>query len=362
MEEKLCSIPTDDAKQRVWKVDKMQGNPVLVEVFRGQVVESRHRGAIAVFDGDGKKVFALGDIERLTFPRSAIKSIQALPLVESGAADALGFETADLAMACSSHSGSEEHAARAALMLKKAGLSESDLECGSHWPFQQPELIKMAKSGREPTPLNNNCSGKHAGFLATCVHCGMETKGYVALGAPIQNMVRDAMEEVTGAVHDIAHCGTDGCSIPTYAIPLAKLAHGFARMGTGTGLGEARAKAAKRLVEACMAEPFYVAGKKRACTELMQMAPGRIFVKTGAEGAFCGAVPELGFGFALKCDDGTTRASETMVSALLARLFHRDEELSAKLDAYANKPMKNWNGIEYGHVSPSEPLRNASIG
>ncbi|MBC2884697.1 asparaginase [Ochrobactrum sp. CM-21-5] len=340
----------------------MESNPVLVEVFRGAVVESRHRGAIAVFDGDGRKVFALGDIERPTFPRSAIKSIQALPLVESGAADAFGFDDADLAMACASHSGEEEHAARAALMLKKAGLDSTALECGSHWPFQQPVLIKLAQSGKTPTPLHNNCSGKHAGFLAACVHCGMDTKGYVALGSGIQDMVRDTMAEVTGAAHDVDHCGTDGCSIPTYAIPLSKLAHGFAKMATGTGLGEKRAKAARRLIHACMTEPFYVAGTKRACTELMRVAPGRIFAKTGAEGVFCGSVPELGLGFALKCDDGATRASEAMTAWLLARLFHKEEALSAKLGGFANLEMKNWNGIPFGCVAPSEVLRSAVIG
>ncbi|MFC0245198.1 asparaginase [Falsochrobactrum ovis] len=340
----------------------MESNPVLVEVFRGPVVESRHRGAIAVFDADGKRVFSLGDTDRPTFPRSAVKSIQALPLVESGAADAFGFDDADLAMACASHSGEEEHAEKARAMLSKAGLDASALECGSHWPFQQSVLIPMAQSGKQPTSLHNNCSGKHAGFLATCVHCGMETQNYVALGSQIQDMVRDVMSDVTGAAHDIDHCGTDGCSIPTYAVPLANIAHGFAKMATGVGLGANRAKAAQRLFKACMAEPYYVAGTKRACTELMRMAPGRIFVKTGAEGVFCGAVPELGLGFALKCDDGATRAAEAMVAILLSRMFHKEEELSTKLAEFSHVEMKNWNGITFGSISPSEIFGSAIIG
>lgn len=339
----------------------MVSNPVLVEVTRGNVVESRHRGAMSIFDGDGRQVFSIGDVERLTFPRSAIKSIQALPLVESGAADAFGFEDADLAMACASHSGEPEHVARAELMLKKAGLDASALECGSHWPTQQPVLIDLAKSGKEPSALHNNCSGKHAGFLATCMHCGMQTKGYVAQGSEIQDAVRDVMQSVTGAQHSLDHCGTDGCSIPTYAIPLSDLANGFAKMATGNGLEPMRANAAKRLINACMAEPFYVAGSRRACTELMQLAPGRIFVKTGAEAVFCGAVPELGIGFALKCDDGGTRASEAMVISLLSRLFAKDQELSAKLAAMANKELKNWNGISLGYVRPTELISAANI-
>lgn len=332
----------------------MVSNPVLVDVFRGSVVESRHRGALAIYDSEGKKLFSAGDIERAIFPRSAIKSIQALPLVESGAADAFGFENADLAMACASHSGEPEHAARALSMLKRAGLDASALECGSHWSSQQNVLIEQARSGSVPTALHNNCSGKHAGFLATCAHCNMETKGYVALGSEIQNMVRDTMQQVTGAVHSIDQCGTDGCSIPTYAIPLSNLAQGFARMVSGQGMSEGRAKAATRLINACMDQPYYVAGKDRACTKLMEMAPGRIFVKTGAEGVFCGSVPELGVGFAIKCDDGATRGAEVMVSTVLSRLFKDDEELSAKLDSFSRKELKNWNGIKVGSYAPTD--------
>lgn len=336
-------------------------NPVLVEVFRGETVESRHRGSVIVTDGDGKIVFSLGDIERPTFPRSAIKAMQALPLVESGAADAYHFGNEELAMACASHSGEPEHVKKASDMLARAGLDVSALECGSHWPFQQPVLIALARSGEEPTPLHNNCSGKHAGFLCTCRHLGIETRGYSALGSPEQDMVRDAMESVTGAAHTLDHCGTDGCSIPTYAIPLRNLAHGFARMATGAGLEPVRAKAARRLVDATMGAPFYVAGTHRACTELMQIAPGRIFVKTGAEGVFVGAVPELGLGIALKCDDGGTRASEAIIATVLARIFRDEPELESRLDRFADREMRNWNGITYGVISPTEILTDADI-
>lgn len=336
-------------------------NPVLVEVFRGETAESRHRGAVVVTDGDGKVVFSLGDIERPTFPRSAIKAIQALPFVESGAADAYGFGNEELAMACASHSGEQLHATKAGEMLARAGLDATALECGSHWPFEQSVLIDLAKSGQAPTPLHNNCSGKHAGFLCTCKHLGIETRGYSALGSPEQDMVRDAMESVTGAAHSLDQCGTDGCSIPTYAIPLRSLAHGFARMATGTGLEPQRAKAAKRLLDAAMAAPFYVAGTGRACTKLMEMAPGRIFVKTGAEGVFVGALPELGLGIAVKCDDGTTRASEAMIASVLARIYRNEDELESKLDRFADREMRNWNGTTFGVVSPTEALTDATI-
>jgi L-asparaginase II len=325
-------------------------NPVLVEVTRGNVIESRHRGALSVFDGDGKEVLSIGDAARPVFPRSAVKSIQALPLVESGAADAYGFTDADLALACASHAGETRHADRAASMLARAGLDASALECGAHWPTRQDAMIELARSGASPTALHNNCSGKHSGFVCTCRHLGIDHRGYVKAGHRSQEMVREAMEAVTGAAHSTEACGIDGCSIPTYAIPLADLARGFARMATGQGLGERRAAAAKRLFAACMAEPFYVSGTERMDTRLMTAGAGRIFVKVGAEGVYCGALPELGLGFALKCDDGAVRAAETMVAALIARLVKG--ELGERVAEMARPVMRNWNGIEVGMVRP----------
>jgi L-asparaginase II len=325
-------------------------NPVLAEVLRGDLVESRHRGAVVVCDASGARVLELGHVEAPVFPRSAVKSIQALPLVETGAADAYRFGNRELALACASHNGEPEHAELAQSMLARAGLSEADLECGTHWPSRQETALDLAANGSHPNQLHNNCSGKHSGFLCTCAHAGIGLRGYVGAEHRLQDMVRDAMEGVTGARHDPAHRGTDGCSIPTYAIPLHNLALGFARMATGEGLPPVRAAAARRLFAACMAEPFYVAGTGRADTALMQAAPGRIMLKIGAEGVYCGAVPELGLGFALKCEDGAPRAVEAIVARLLAILLQRDDELSARLTAMATPIFKNWTGIKFGWV------------
>lgn len=326
----------------------MMSNPVLVEILRGGVVESRHRGAAAVFDGDGACVLALGDVARPVFPRSAIKLMQALPLVETGAADAFGFGAKELSLACASHSGEPEHAALAASMLARAGLGEGDLECGAHWPFEQPVAIRLAQAGGRPGALHNNCSGKHAGFLCTACHAGDDPRGYVGAGHAVQMRARDAMAEVTGAVHDAGACGTDGCSIPTYAIPLDALARGFARAATGGGLDAGRAKAARRLMEACMTEPFYMAGSKRFCTELMMAAPGRVFAKVGAEGVYCAAIPELGIGLALKIDDGAARAAEIAVAGIIAHLARNVGAISGPVAALASRTDRNWNGITVG--------------
>ncbi|NML74425.1 asparaginase [Rhizobium sp. S-51] len=331
-------------------------NPVTVEVTRGKLVESRHRGMAVVVDGDGKVVFSAGEIEAPTFPRSACKAMQALPLVESGAADAYGFGARELALACSSHSGEDEHAALAASMLKRAGRDESVLECGAHWSFEQPALIHQARTLDKPSALHNNCSGKHSGFVCACCHSGWEPKGYSTYDHPLQAEIRAIMEDLTGAALTHDNCGTDGCSIPTYAVPLVGLARGFARMATGKGLEPVRAAASKRLIEACMAEPFYVAGTKRFCTRLMEVAPGRIFAKTGAEGVFCALLPQQGLSFAVKCEDGASRAAESMIAALLARHFDPGSPEREALLAMANHSMRNWNGLHVGDVRVTDVL------
>lgn len=331
-------------------------NPVCVEVTRGNLVESRHCASVVVVDGDGKVVFSLGDIDAAVFPRSACKVMQALPLVESGAADAYGFGNKELALACASHSGEDEHVALAASMLARAGCNVETLECGSHWSFDQKTLIHQARTLDKPTALHNNCSGKHSGFVCACCHQGVDPKGYVGYDHPLQQQIRDTMQSLTGAALGVDNCGTDGCSIPSYAVPLKGLARGFARMATGTGLEPLRAKASRRLFEACMAEPFYVAGTGRACTKLMEVAPGRIFAKTGAEGVFCAAIPQQGIAIALKCDDGASRAAEAIVMATLARFFEKGGDVHAGLMAMANKSLSNWNGIHVGDIRVTPAL------
>ncbi|SOE17595.1 asparaginase [Hoeflea halophila] len=331
-------------------------NPVLVEVTRGQMVESRHRGMAVVMDGDGSVVMSLGEVEAPVFPRSAIKSMQALPLVETGAADRYGLGEKELALTCSSHSGEPGHMQLAGEIAGRAGLGESDFECGCHWSFETKVLIDQVRAGDKPDQLGNNCSGKHAGFLCLACHAGVDHHGYGEYDHFVQASIRDVMADLTGTALGQDNCGIDGCSIPTYASPLNRIAHGFARMASGTDLGPERAKAARRLMSACMAEPWYVAGTGRACTELMSIAPGRIFAKTGAEGVFCATLPEKGYGIALKCEDGSTRGAEAMIGGLLAKLFADDEEVSAKLAGWSDKSLKNWKGTEVGRIRPGGAL------
>ena len=324
-------------------------NPILVEVLRGSLVESRHRGAVAVADADGGAVLAIGDVTTPIFPRSAIKALQALPLVESGAADAFGFGDEELALACASHSGEPGHVAGVTRMLAKAGLDVSALRCGAHWPIAQPALVALARTG-EPSALHNNCSGKHAGFL--CVACakGIDHADYWRPQHPVQREVRAVLEDFTGTVLGDDRRAIDGCSVPTWAIPLQNLARAFAKFGTGRGLGPERARAAARLRAACTQKPWHVAGTGRFCTEIMQRFGARVFVKTGAEGVYCGALPELGLGIALKCDDGAGRASQAVMAAVIARFLPLGDAERVALARFVHPTLRNWNGFEVGSL------------
>ena len=296
-------------------------NPVLVEMVRGALVESRHCGAIAVADAAARLVFAVGDVEQPVYPRSAIKALQALPLIESGAADRYGFGAEELALACASHGGEPAHVETAARMLTRAGLDVAALQCGAHWPIHQPSAQALARGGGQASALHNNCSGKHAGFLCVACMSGADIATYVEPAHPVQREVKATLESLTGVALSPDVCAVDGCSVPTWAVPLASLARGFARFGTGQGMAPERAKAAARLRAACAAQPWHVAGTGRFCTELMRAFGARVFVKTGAEGVYCAALPEQGFGIAVKCDDGAGRAAEVMMAATMAR-FH----------------------------------------
>ena len=330
-------------------------DPVLVEVLRGGLVESRHRGAAAIVDGEGATAFALGDVAGPVFPRSAVKPLQALPLIESGAADRYALSDEELALACASHSGEPAHVEGVARLLAKAGLDVSALACGTHWPSSQAAAFALAKTS-VASALHNNCSGKHAGFLCVARAMGIDHVGYWRPEHPVQLAVRAVLEDLTGATLSQAHRAVDGCSVPTWAMPLKNLAQGFARFGSGRGLSPLRACAAARLRAACAQKPWYVAGTGRFCTEVMQLLGARALVKTGAEGVFCGALPELGLGIAVKCEDGAGRAAEAIMAALIARFLPLSDQEHAALARFARPTLRNWSGIEVGALRVTEAL------
>jgi len=334
-------------------------NPVLVEVTRGDMVESRHRGAVAVVDADGATVLALGDVAAPVFPRSAIKALQALVLVEAGAAERYGLDDEALALACASHGGEPAHVAGVERMLRAAGLAPSALACGAHWPLHQPSAHALARAGGVAAAVHNNCSGKHAGFL--CAACAMQVDPatYVEPRHPVQREVKAVLENLAGAAIPEERRAVDGCSVPTWALPLADLARALARFASGHGLAARRAAAARRLRAACAAKPWFAAGSGRFCTEIMGHFGARVFVKTGAEGVFCGALPELGHGIAIKCDDGHGRAAEAAMAAVIARLLSLDEDDRNFLARFVRPTLRNWKGTVVGAIRPTQALESS---
>jgi L-asparaginase II len=287
----------------------------MVEVWRGDVAESHHRGHAVVCDATGGIRAAWGDPDAVVLPRSSCKMLQALPLVESGAGEGLSSER--LALACASHSGAAVHVDGVARWLADLGLAEPDLRCGAQVPEDAAERHRLRAAGEAPCQLHNNCSGKHAGFLTLNRRLGGGPE-YVEVDHPVQRAVRAAFEEMCGA--ESPGWGIDGCSAPNFATTMHGLALAMARMADPRGLGPAREAAARRLVAAMCAHPLLVAGEGRACTELMTAMRGAVALKTGAEAVYVAILPAQGLGVALKVDDGATRASECAIAALLVRL------------------------------------------
>lgn len=330
-------------------------NPILVEVTRGGLVESAHRGAIAVCDAAGKRVATWGDVDAAVYPRSAFKALQALPLVETGAADAFALVDEELALACASHSGETMHVERVGAWLERIDCKEADLACGPHLPLHEPSAHAMLRAGDRPCKLHNNCSGKHTGFLTLARHLRVATEGYERPDHPVQVLVRDAIAALCGLDPKGLPIGIDGCAAPNYAIPLACLAQAMARLGDTSALPPDRARAAARLTAAWKAHPLLVSGTGRACADLIVAARGRTVVKTGAEGVFTAVLPEKGLGIALKIDDGGTRAAETAMARVLTLLGAADEA-APLIEKHVNPPIRNWRADVVGERRAAETL------
>jgi L-asparaginase II len=334
----------------------MQANPILVELTRGNWVENRHRGAFVVVDATGDIIASGGDIARPVFPRSAVKSMQAMAMMSSGAIDKFALRNEELALACASHTGEDMHVAGVTSFLSHIGLAEDDLECGAHQPGSAVAREALRAAGQEPSQLHNNCSGKHSGMLSVALALGVPTHGYVERDHAVQIEVRRAMEAVLGRPLSLDHCGRDGCSIPTWAAPLEDWARGFARMATGTDLPADIAAAATRVFDAATSHPDLVAGTGQLDTVVMRAFSGRLMQKGGAEGVQCGAIRDKGWGYALKCDDGNMAASHVMVANLLLAFADPDETQQAVLRRFANQTIRNVRAFEVGTLAASEDL------
>ena len=338
----------------------MDANPVLAEAVRGNWVENRHRGAFAVIDADGRIIASAGDIERPIFPRSAIKSMQALAIFSAHADEKFHHSEEELALACASHHGEDEHVTGVSRFLERMGLGVGDLECGAHQPTNSAAREALRARGAEPSALHNNCSGKHSGMLSVALAMGVDTHGYVERDHPVQKRVRAAIEAVIGEPLSEDRCGTDGCSIPTFAAPLRAFAYGFARMATGQGLEADEASAARRLFDAATAHPHLVSGTGHPDETIMNAFKGRVMQKVGAEAVQCGAIRDKGWGYAIKCDDGNVTASQVMLATILLRLADPDDEQRQVLETLKRQPIRNVRGMVVGEMRTAEPFPGLS--
>ncbi|MDN5786687.1 asparaginase [Pseudorhodobacter sp.] len=314
------------------------------ELWRGGQLESTHLGHAVICGADGSVEAAWGDPEAVIFPRSSCKMLQALPLMESGAARNL--TTKQLGFVCASHNGAAIHTQAAAAWLADLGLGEADLRCGSHEPKDRAERDRLIKTDQSPCQLHNNCSGKHCGFLMLNKHLGGHAD-YIEADHPVQMAVKAAFEEVTGETSP--GYGIDGCSAPNYSCSVHGLARAMAYFATAKEGSDVRQDAAYRLAHGMRTHPEMVAGEGRSCTELMRAMEGKVTIKTGAEAVFIAIIPELQKGIALKVVDGGTRGAELAIAALLVKLgvLQADHPATRK---YLNTVERNWRGFETGSL------------
>ena len=329
-------------------------NPVVVERTRGNTVESFHRGSICLVNDLGDIAFQTGSNEQLSFTRSALKPFQALPIVESGAMDAMGIELNEIAIACGSHNGENEHITAVKSLLEKSGLSEKDLKCGPQMPTGRIPRKELRNTFQAPRDIHNNCSGKHAGFLALCVHMGWSTQNYLDYDHPCQKLQRKTCAEMFELDESSLVVGEDGCSAPNYATTLYQQAIGYKNLISNNGMMESRKNACKTVVQAMSQFPLLVAGRDRYCTELIEASNAQVIGKTGADGVFCMAFPALGLAASIKIDDGKMGPQYLVAQALISALSV-DVSNDEKLYKYVNPAIRNWNRHEVGveRISPT---------
>jgi L-asparaginase II len=326
-------------------------NPVLVRLWRGDAVESQHRGAWVLTDAEGRALEGGGAFDAPFFARSSVKCLQALPLIETGAADRLGYTPAEIALALASHNAETIHTAGVARMLERAGLTAQHLLCGPQPPGDPGARRELARRGEKPGAIHNNCSGKHAGFLGLALQLGVEPERYLEPALAAQALVRRALSEMSGVPAQELGSATDGCSAPTFRLPLTALARAFARVSSPAGLAPERRKACERMLAAVAAHPEMIAGShERICTDIARVTRGRLFPKLGGEAVYAIGVRGAERALAIKIDDGGYRALHAVIVGLLRSLKLVSAEELGALEGWEERRLHNWAGLDVGRT------------
>jgi len=326
---------------------------LFVEVTRNNAVESRHFGAAVVCNIKGDVIESWGNIENLIFPRSALKPMQAIQLVESGASTHYELNNAELSLACSSHQGEKMHQDLVASWLHRLELTEEHLACGPVLPEHTESAHQLLASGQQGCRIHHNCSGKHTGFLTTALHLHIPLDDYHRLDHPLQQLSMDTLSDLADVDLKQFPIGIDGCGLPAPTMPLLQLGRAMARFANPMDLSDSRAQAIYRLHEAINNEPLYIAGHKAVASELNEVTKGAVLAKTGAEGIITAALPELGLGIALKIADGSARAPSVALLAILDHLGALSDDEKLKLQSHIAPTIVNSRGLKVGEIRPA---------
>ena len=329
----------------------MKNNPV--HVFRGDYLESTHTFHAAVVDQNGTLIHSYGDPERPTFARSSMKPFQAIPLIETGAANQFDYAVHELSISCASHSGEAFHRETVQGILSKINLPEDALQCGTHPPRSDEEYRAHIRSGQDLTPVFSNCSGKHSGMLATAVHMGEDPSLYREVAHPVQQRILKAISEICDVPVEDIELGVDGCGVPVHRLPLEKTAFGYAQLAAGHSEKHPEHDQALKLIrEAMMARPEMVGGTNRFETDLMALYPGKIVAKAGAEGVQCFGLIEQGLGIAIKMEDGNQRALTAITLKILEDLGLVGDEKNTELyKEYRVPAVQNMRKDRIGNIT-----------
>ena len=341
--------------ERVY-LDEADAAPIAVEVTRGGMVESVHRAIVAVADAKGGIVHGWGAIDRPIYARSAIKPLQTIAVIESGAADAFNLGEDEITLCCASHRGEPIHVDRVTSWINRLELGVDDFECGAQMPGNEASAHALISAGVAPTRAHNNCSGKHSGMLTTAVHLGEPVKGYTRPEHPVQSRLITLMGELGEVDLTGTARGVDGCGIPVFGAPLKTIAHAMAKLADPSGLAETRAAACRRIVTACAANPTLISGTGTFNSVVLAETGVRCLLKGGAEGVCTAAIPDLGLGVCLKIDDGAGRGAAAAMLAVLRHLGVLDEAAAERIDKAVVREVRNWAGTLVGQIRATSAI------
>jgi L-asparaginase II len=330
-------------------------NPILVEVYRANVLESFHRGAICVVNENNEIIFSKGNVEQICYPRSAMKFIQVLPLLVLGGIEKFGFTLQEIAIMCGSHNAEQEHLTVVESILSKIGLNKNDLFCGPQYPSSKRDANNLIKADKKPEHIHNNCSGKHAGMLALCQLINAPIQDYINPNHPIQQLILEYVEKIYEYPKEKMVTALDGCSAPIYSIPVLNQAIAFKNL-VSNDYEEKLANACKIVMEAVSKYPFMVAGSKRYCTDMMQITAPQIIGKTGAEGIFCLSLPKQKIGVCIKIDDGKMLPQYNVAQAFVEATGLFSQETLKPLHHYLQEPLINFNKFTVGEIKAIDGL------